>query len=629
MNKILLCIISVVGISIHANDYKLPSVPKYRSKHIVTPSFQNPIHANDLSASANPQYTIKSSGRYYVVNDLSQEHNTAGGIILLVNANNVILDLNSKSIVPHISGSLSTGTGIAIARGKSNVQVMNGTIYATDTSGNQKLNNGIDLSETAVSGGSGTSYTIKIYNVFITRCKSNGVVGTAVNDFSIEGSSVNNCSGASEVVGVKLTSLNNLLIKNCEFNKNVSSGGDSYGIRLIDCSTGLVDSVHACRNNSTTTTAGVLIDYTSTGCDNITLKNINASSNNSSAGLAMGLSIVDSSLITIQDSIASNNTSDSVDGAAGISIRENVASAGNCKILNVQANENICTAHTAYGIIVESDNNHLENITASGNSSPANQTVAGIFLSSSNNNTLINCVANNNSNTNTGSSSSASAYGIAVVGVDNSITNSEARKNTTSANSTIRAVGMYASIGSNNRFENCICTQNNASHTTAAVTTAGIMFNSTENRSQIINCQSNNNFVGDGSSSGSSARAYGIYFGATTGTNKCLVKNCHIENNYAIGSGLAFGFYDNDTSSTALLIGNIAIGQGQCLGGILDASLQWNNNSEPTFGQNYFFKHAGTNSDPRDAIHEVPRENLVSLSTSVLKWQNISVYDAS
>ena len=626
---LLLCLANAASITLCTSSRKLPEVPTHRYMNIVTPSFQNPIHSSDLSESANPQYSIKSSGRYYLVTDLTQEHNTAGGVVLLVNASNVSLDMNTKSIVPHISGSLSTGTGIAVAQGKNNIQIMNGSIHGEDTSGNQKLNKGIDLSETTLSGGSGTSYTIKIQGLFITRCKGSGISGTSINDVSVESSTVNDGSGSSEVDGAIFTTCKNVIVKNCEFSNNASSASDCYGLRLIDCTNGFVENVNANKNSAVTTVAGLLCDYDSVGSSNIKFKNVNSSSNNSSAGLAMGFSVIDSFLISVDGGIFNGNTSSSVDGAAGVSVRVNLANCDNLKLVNVECSQNSCSAHTAYGIVAEGNNHYFENVTANNNSSSANQTVAGIFLSSSNNSTLLNCNTNRNRNTNTSSSSSASGYGIAVVGNNNSVKGCIARSNSTSANSTVRAVGIYASTGSNNRVEDCTTTKNNASHTTAAVTSAGIMFNSTEKRSQIINCKTSENFVGDGTSSGSSARSYGIYFGATSGADQCLVKNCSIVNNYANGSGLAFGFYDNDTSSTSLLMGNVAIGQGQCLGDILDASMQWNNNSEPSTGQNYFFKHAGTGDDPRDMIHEVPRENFVSLSSSVMKWQNVSVYDAS
>ena len=596
---------------------------------IVTPAFQNPIHNNDLSSSTNPQFSILSSGRYYLVDNLAQPHNTASGIVLLINTNNVSLNLNSKTISTDVSGSLTTGTGIAIAKGKSNIKILNGYINGSDTSSTQKFNTGIDLSETAVSSGSGTSYTIKLEDISINKCKLNGISGTSINDLSITSCSINDCSnsGTANISGANLTTINNFLINNCEFNNNNASDGSCEGLRLTDCINGNIINITASSNQGTASAAGLEIGYSSTGSKNLNIDTINTSNNSSSSGPAVGLSITDSPLISISN-LNTNSNSSSGD-CCGIGIYNSTTNSNNCNLTNIIASQNNSSSNNAYGVYIESNTNNLNSITANNNNSSADDSVSGIFISNASNNQLINCTTMGNYNSNTSTSSSANTFGIAIDGNNNSCVNCISTNNITNANSTVRAIGIYVVNGSDNRLENCTSSSNNSTHTTAAVISAGFELNGNATRTQLIDCTSSNNLVGDGTNSGSNARSYGIYLAnSISGADQAMIRNCKVNNNYvgSSGSGLAFGIYDNNDDTTILMTGNVAIGQGKCLSSKLDASLQWNNNSEPTSSQNYFFKHAGTIENPQFVIHESNTVDFASLSTTTLKWQNISLY---
>lgn len=602
--------------------------------NVVTPSFQNPIHSSDLSSSANPQYSIKSSGRYYLAESLTKEHNTASGIILLINSNNVTLDMNSKSIEPHISGSLSTGTGIAVAQGASNISIMNGTINGRDHSGTSRLNTGLDLAESSVSGGSGTTYSIKVRNIYITGCKKNASRGDTINDLSIEGFSSNdNTSTSSNVNGISLSTVNNFIIRNSEFNNNSTTTTTTNGIALGACKNGIIENCTASNNSGTTGCNGLYIYNASR---NIKCSNVNTSNNTSSSGV-VGIQANNSPMVTFENCTANNiySTSGSSAHAYGFLIQ---SGSDHNRFINCSANESNSTATTsgAYGFWIASDSNYFENVQANSNNSNSVAKVAGIYLNSSSNNTFINCSTNRNQNTNTSDSDGANAYGVYITsGSNNSFLNCNANGNSTSAASTDSsetnrnyAVGFYSTAGTTNSFKKCTANNNIASNTAQAVRAAGFLFASTEKRSQIDDCKASSNLVGSGSSSASTARAYGIFFDSTSGADQCIVKNSYLAHNSVSSSGLAFGFYDNDTTSTSLLTGNISIGHGKCLGGSLDASNQWNNNSEPSSSQNYFFKHTGTGDDPKTAIQEVSRESFASISSTVQKWQNISVYNS-
>ncbi len=633
--NILLTLFSLTQLELAANN-PLPSleIPEVKAtRAIVTPAFQNPIHPNDLSTSADPQFTIKNSGRYYFTNDLVRNHNTATGTVLLVNASNVALDFNSKAIIPSVSGSLSTGTGLAIARGRSNIHVHNGYIYSQDASGTQKLSTGINLSETALSSGSGTSYQIKLQDLHITRCQATGITGTAINDLKIENCSTNDNynSGATTVTGLSLATINNLNINNYTSDNNNSVGSGCYGALLTDCIDGSITNLTTSSNQAGGgRTIGLKMDSSSTGCKNILLKNINSSNNSSSGNDAMGLWITSSIMIQLEGCLFNNNSTSGASHYVYAVLLEN--SSNNCHFTNCHANNNSTTATTSivYGFNISSSVCYLESCQANGNTSASNAATYGFYLSSSESSILNKCTSNNNNNTTSSAFTSAHTYGFYLTSANNNqLIECQANGNMTQAAAAVTCAGFYSSASTNNHFEKCIANRNRSTSTSSAVVAAGFILAGAETRSQIIGCEASHNLVGDATSSNGSARAYGIYFNGSSPAVNCSVKNCNLHYNTvgSSGSGKAFGFYDNSTSpSTSLLIGNIAMGQGQCLSGVLDASLQWNANSEPSSSQNYFFKQAGTGDDPRQMISEVPRQNFGSISTAVVNWQNISVF---
>ena len=592
------------------------------AKGIVTPSFQNPIHPTDLSTSANPQFTIKNSGRYYVTNHLNRNHSTAAGTILLISASNVNLDLNGKTIAPSISGSMTGGTAIAVARGKSNVQIGNGFIHSQDSSGNQKISTGIDLYETALSGGSGTSYQIKLQDLQITRCKTSGITANTVNDLTIERCTYNDASSSTAAYGTSLTTINNLIIRNCSFSGNTSSGGAVYGIYMSACTDGIIENT-ACSANSTSNST--CIGIYATGSSNLQFNNVQCNDNTSSGTNTSGFDLVTSTNCQFNRCVANNNNA-SVGNTYGFIAQ---TSSHNCQLNNCQFNGNyISTTDSNVGgaTIQGCDTFICRNCQFNGNHSNANSRVNGLFLSGATNSTLRNCQMCDNYNNVNGTAAAASVYGLYMISSsnDNLFEDCLANGNVSNAQSSVTVVGLYTTANTGNIFKNCKTNYNgyNSTNGIAGVVVAGIQFASTETRSQIIGCECTNNY---NSSTFGNVRAYGIYFLDTTGPVNCQVRDCNIAYNTA-SSGRAFGFYDNNGTSTTLLLGNIAIGQGQCLGSTLEDDLQWNGNIEPSSNQNFFFKHAGTGDDPRQMISEVPRQNFGSISTAVVKWQNISVY---
>ena len=589
-------------------------------KTIVTPAFQNPIHPGDLSTTASPQFTIKNSGRYYITNHLSRASNGSTDTILLINASNVSLDLNSKVIAPNTQGAMTAGIGIGVTQGLSNVLIRNGYIFGKDNdapSATQKLNTGIELA----ASGSGTSYQIKLQDLQINFCKSTGINASTVNDLTIENCQCNDASGSGAVYGASLSAVNNLKIRNCEFSGNTTSSAGAavaYGLYLSGCTDGILENSISTANTATSTSYAR--GFYLTSCKNLQFTNVKALDNTSSGGHVYGFyitSTTNSSFTNCQ----SNNNNTSSGGAWGFSLD---TTSDNCNFNNCTANNNSGT-NTTYGFYAQSTNAvTIKNSQFNGNHTSGNVLATGIGLDTTTNINVFNCQICDNYST--GSTSNAKAYGVYQIGSssNNLFDGCLAQGNYSSAAAATTVVGFYSTGGTNNIFRNCKALRNGASSTanTASIG-VGFQFAGAETYSQIVNCDASNNYT---AATSASSRAYGIYFLDNAGATKCQVKNCYISYNTA-ASGLAFGFYDNCTSpSTSVLIGNIAVGQGSCLGTKLDSNLQWNGNVEPTNNQNYFFMHTGTGDDPRNMISEVPHQNFNSISTAIVKWQNISVY---
>ena len=592
---------------------------------LVTPAFQNPIHNEDLLTSdTTPLYTIRGSGRYYLAGNITATRaTTTTGTVFQIAADNVSLDMNDKILAPNSASAHTTADAIAVSTGKSNIQIMNGTIQCQDSAGTQRFAKGVVIA-------GATSYAVKLLNVAVTRAKSTGFeVSAATNDFSMENCSANDGAVTSAALtGATLTAVTNLSIRNCKFTNNITTtSGNCTGLVLTDCSDGVIENCVSTNNQSASgVTIGVNLAYTSSGCKNIQLKNVNASSNNSTAGgAATGIAIVDSPLVLLTDCIANNNSS--AGGAAyGINVTDSSANCNACSFIRVQANNNNSSSSSAYGIRIDSDNNNFEDVMACSNYATVSAGVYGIYLNAANENRLNRCLTNyNNCTYSSNADTNANVYGIyATTSNNNHFLDCEAIGNTTSSTAAVTTAGFYSTAGASNRFEKCVANGNKAAGAAdVAMIAAGFMFSGAETRSQIIKSEAVGNWtVG----SGSAARCYGIYFQtSSSGASQCTVRESYIAYN-TITAGKVFGFYDNRDASTTVLINNLAVGQGQCAGSALDASLQWNGNSEPSSSQNYFWKHAGTGDDPRNLIQEAPILNFLSISTSVGDWSNISIY---
>ena len=619
--------IADVNLTINIKDSATPeSTTRVAQSHLVTPAFQNPIHNEDLATTnTTPLYTIKSSGRYYLAGDITANRpTTTTGVVFSINASNVTFNLNSKVIAPHVSSAHTGATAIQVTAGVSNTTIMNGTIQAADSSGTARFAKGIEVLDTAT-----VNNTVKINNIYVTKLRdvsgaSNGFELNGINDLSVENCTANDATissaaGAKTMYGAYLDTVNNFIIRNCEFNNNAATSSNTastvVGLYCTTSNEGIVDNVIASNNAVTATGAvGACQGVKLVSSRDITLTNTQACSNvttGGAAGLNAGIWLASAPLCTLVDCTANNN-SDATTAAnpTGFYI---AASSDSCKFIRCRAEQNNTAVSTsvARGFYVASNCNRFENCRANANSGSGES--YGMYFTSSSENQIVNCMSNYNQ------SSAAGVKGIYLTACNNNqFTGCEASGNVSATGSMTTAGFFSTGTGTGNIFDTCIASGNDAGASTTSAIVAGFYLDATEARGEILNCKA----IGNRSGS-TTCFAYGIYI--NSGTN-CVVKNCYMGYNTVTG-GAAFGFADDSSTGSTLLVNNIAAGQDKCLGDTLDASLQWTANTKPTTSnQNYFFKHLGTGDDPRNAIQEAPILNFLSVSTTVGDWSNISLY---
>ena len=612
-------------------------MPKPRpdsAQALVTPAFQNPIHPEDANAGSNPTYDIKSSGRYYLSNDFKIPVTTSGASFIRINADNVTLDMNSKIIAPHAGSTQTDLVGIEV-NDKDNIQILNGTIQCddTDSTPTQRITTGIDL------GSSATNYSIKVHDVFVNRALTEGITCTNANDVSLERVSVNNCSGSAAVTGLSLTTCKNVVLSDCEFNRNTTSSGNCKGISLSGCEDGVFANVISSGNTTTSTSNGdIAIGIgLASSCKNLVFLNCSAS-NNASSGQSidgtmhsMGVEVNASPLNRFEGCTANGNggSSGSDNNVAGFHI---IGASHSCEFVSCEASRNhaeqsSATAPVANGFRVNGNGAAINNLlfndcVANYNEAGATSSdAAGFYFSGLASSRILNCSANKNL------ADTTDAYGFffnqsSSTGNSNNLISDCRAKGNTASTADQNAIGFYSTNGTNNRYVKCKASGQSAAiatSTTAGNGASGFQLN-TESRSQLINCEA----VGNATASDSTSFAYGVYLSSAT---NCSVRDCYLAYNTA-GSGKEFGLYDGSTATSSLFLSNVSVGHGKCLTAVeLNASMQWKTTSTlPDASQNFFYNHAGTGSNPQNMIHEIPKWNLTTLSTSVKLWENISVY---
>lgn len=375
----------------------------------VTPAFyEKQVNANDLDQSLTTMFTIDQSGRYYLANDITLTPGQSSSVAIKINANNVVLNLNSHFIIQN-GGSASLKV-IDIASNASNVIIFNGFI------------NGIQ--GTAININSSCS-NIFFNSLNIHNCNEYGILGASSNNLEFNNIVVSGCTGAGAgatdgAVGAKLTSCTNIILNSCFFNNNVGSGVESKGVILSGCK-GVQASNTTANGNSGTVCYGFNLESSSVSNN---FKNCSAKFNTSTSGLCAGF-YVDSS---------NSNTFD------------------NCSAIS-----NIATGSHVQGIYIDTTNNSvIKNCRLESNSS--NNNAYGLRLDTCKYTT----VENSFGNYQTTSGTTTDSFGFySYNGEGNSFASCLASGNVAGSDSTAKGVGIglegsekYSSI------KNCSCKAN-------------------------------------------------------------------------------------------------------------------------------------------------------------------------
>jgi hypothetical protein len=667
---ILLSLVNLANFNLEADNSSTELITEEWDNGVVhrnqptTPAFQYPIKPSDLNhhaTASNGMYTINRSGRYYLSQDLMPSPSNTGVYTVRISACNVTLDLNGKTITRNPDNHAGTNlTAIQIDTGMFNIRIANGYVQGKNNN-NQYIGTGINIAADCK--------LVTVHNVQINQCNVAGIVAASTNNLTLESCTANECTGSAALNGLSLSSCNDVIIKNSNFNLNTTSSGAAIGANFSSCTNVNLDNCQASNTSTTSGSGTTAYGFQFSNCSDCVIKNCKATNTAAittgigmlvsscsdchfsnldvsitSGTTALGISVASSQSCSFDDCLVNRNTASS-GAAVGIRLASSpVNSFTNCTTnyhsatsgeaigFDIQSGSNNCilknctlsyntaasSTYAAYGAKVAAQNVEFNDCHANRNnaSHATGSNAYGFYFSSSDQNRMDNCRANNNI------SAGANAYGVYLSNcANNLILNTQAIGNNAQTDN-LEAVGFYSTGGDANRFESCIANGQLCDGSTGGSSqlAAGFKFQSSETRSQILSCEA----IGNNGGGGASSHAYGVFFSGSSAASSCIIRNTIMAHNI-VSAGRNYGFYDASTAVSTTLIGNTSIGHGQCLvSATLNASNQFIDTANT--GMNYYYNHAGTGDDPRNVIAEAPRYNINSISTSVGGWENISLY---
>lgn len=466
------------------------------------------IHGSPISSSSftanTGAYEISSSGYYFLVDDLIGFSEETSKPLILISANNVVLDLGSRSIT--CSNENNITAGIQVADGVSNVTIKNGVISGiTGTDG---------VTPPATDSG---------YGILINK----GATQTAMH-IVLEDLTIYSCG----YFGLSISNCTDLTMNNIKCVGN----GPAYNAATAGINAGY--SGGAVLNNVHTVTI-----KDSSFCNNGWLL---TSPTPSAANNIVGLYLNTCPNISLSNSCANNNSNISTSSSAIFVAGIYVVNSSNCLYNSIRASDNNMPATASangstYGIYLHGTEspfcsaNIFSHCYASNNIGVA--ACYGFAIDSpstggSNSNKFIACDANLNSCNQTTIANSATVHGFHCLYTDsNSFTTCIADANyvngsSSTASTAVRIVAGFYSAGSfSNLFFQCQANRNNVSSATAKTATypfgSGVTFSyatgfqlgdqaipAIETATIIRDCSANNNAALGAAST--TSRAFGI-----------------------------------------------------------------------------------------------------------------------
>lgn len=651
---------------------------------IVTPAFEYSIKSSDLStplANGWNMFSINTPGRYYLASDTAARN--AGGFInatmIYINANNVIFDMNGKTLFPNGTGSGTNAaglTGIQVASGLSNIVITNGQINGYQPNGSASyITNGIavgsnchnltisNITLTNIGGANaGNTNFNQGPTAFVSALIINGATGANVcSDIILQNINVSNTNSSvasTSAVGLFLSYCNNVKINSCNFCSTAASGTGSpvsYGACCSNSNTILFNGCVASQNgvngasnpaNGFYDTSSLAVSYTDCDASQTTGTNISGfnlinggpykltnctASNGAGSGSTYGFNIT--ALANMTNCTAESNTATGANICYGLFLNN----ASGSKLTSCQANNNIGGAAQAAGIYISNSDGVLLNSCSTSNNISTGGSVTGFCLSGSDSCRLESCLTGENHS----GTASIPVYGFYTNSTSNIFNNCVSGHNYNNATTgTTTVAGFYFSSASGNQLINCQA-RNNSISSTGGGTVAGF-YSTTGTANEFRGCQAVNN---TGTSGG--ATAAGVQLVNET-RSQILACNCSSNNvltsstsnigygiylqsacsntvvrdnllNFNVG-GLMYGFYDSAGETTSVLINNQATGQGRCTA-LLSTSFHFPADTS----MNFYFQSEGTNENPRNIIMETDNFNWQTISTAVALWSNISI----
>ena len=281
-------------------------------------------------------FVISAPGQYCLTNDIIWAPTQSPSSTITINANNVTLNLNGKTI--NQVNTLSS-QAIVIMPGRSNIIVRNGTL-------NRMMLNGITLAGTAATPIRNVTLEdlhIKFTGAVITPPSvTSGIAITSSNDTIIKNSVVAYSHATDRTTGLVFTQVNNILVKDC-----VVTGLTSAGICLgyqpnftNDCTfSGCIATrlrgVWGITPNANGTTNG----WFGGSLENMVVENCQASHLRGACSDCHGFTFTIGNGITLRDNIASDILADAgQDGTVEMASGYSLVSSNNMIVENCIAN---------------------------------------------------------------------------------------------------------------------------------------------------------------------------------------------------------------------------------------------------------------------------------------------------
>ena len=256
-------------------------------KSPITPSFYSGvIHLSDLDTSADSDtgmFTIQSSGRYYVSGDLSLAPGNARVAGIMINADNVLLDLNQTTIFQRVGNSQVGCRGIEVASGKKNITIKNGSISGLTGNGiHVEINCGSVVVEDIIVQSCASSFDATddgndVYGGILL----NGTSGNEVRSSILRNVYISQCNASGDTVaGLSMNYCNNVTVVDSFFNDNRATANDNIasGVFMANCVSCEFKNCEASGNEGDGTGNGYGFDL-SAACSACSFENCIASNN--------------------------------------------------------------------------------------------------------------------------------------------------------------------------------------------------------------------------------------------------------------------------------------------------------------------------------------------------------------